>query len=251
MTAGEEIAEPPSGVVLFDPPRPLCCPSTAAGCPHATQRRLRRYHFGPGVAESGFRALRRYSVDRSASGRRADPAHGRQPGADGARRTRGRRRSARGMADGARRPAPPCGPGPHRRERSAATVDIRPRPESGSTDRSGRKAVTTIFERFAPGFRDIVVAARRARRAVGRAQREPCRRRHRGRRQHAGARSGGADAAGEPLEHPLPKVYLCSSATPPGGGVHGMSGYYAARTVLRREFGIKRLPGAVALAGRD
>ena len=45
-----------------------------------------------------------------------------------------------------------------------------------------------------------------------------------------------------PWTTPIPKVYLCSSATPPGGGVHGMSGYYAARTMLRREFGIKKLP---------
>ena len=36
----------------------------------------------------------------------------------------------------------------------------------------------------------------------------------------------------------IPKAYLCSSATPPGGGVHGMSGYFAARTVLKREFGL-------------
>ena len=45
-----------------------------------------------------------------------------------------------------------------------------------------------------------------------------------------------------PWATPLPKVYLCSSATPPGGGVHGMAGYYAARTVLRKEFGIRQLP---------
>ena len=45
-----------------------------------------------------------------------------------------------------------------------------------------------------------------------------------------------------PWSTPIPKVYLCSAATPPGAGVHGMAGYYAARTLLRREFGIREMP---------
>jgi phytoene dehydrogenase-like protein len=38
----------------------------------------------------------------------------------------------------------------------------------------------------------------------------------------------------DPYSTPNPRLFLCSSSTPPGGGVHGMGGYHAAKSVLKR-----------------
>ena len=37
-----------------------------------------------------------------------------------------------------------------------------------------------------------------------------------------------------PYATPDRNLFICSASTPPGGGVHGMSGYFAAQTALRR-----------------
>jgi phytoene dehydrogenase-like protein len=38
----------------------------------------------------------------------------------------------------------------------------------------------------------------------------------------------------DPYGTPNPRVFICSASSPPGGGVHGMCGYHAAKTALRR-----------------
>ena len=91
------------------------------------------------------------------------------------------------------------------------------------------------LERFAPGFRDRVLA----RRVTTPADLERDNPNHVG-----GAITGGvADlvqlfarpvARLDPYATPNPRVFLCSASTPPGGGVHGMCGYHAARSAQRR-----------------
>jgi phytoene dehydrogenase-like protein len=101
-------------------------------------------------------------------------------------------------------------------------------------------AVERQIERFAPGFRDVV----RARHVRRPADLEADNANYVGGDIAVGSAAGlGLVARPQlrwtPYATPDPAVYLCSSATPPGPGVHGMCGYHAARTVLRRRFGIR------------
>jgi phytoene dehydrogenase-like protein len=107
-------------------------------------------------------------------------------------------------------------------------------PNGSTVDRTG--AIEQQVERFAPGFGERVLA----RNAMGPADLE-----------RGNANLVGGDIAGGsnelrqliarpalrpvPYSTPLDGVYLCSASTPPGGGVHGMCGYLAARAALRAD----------------
>jgi phytoene dehydrogenase-like protein len=90
-------------------------------------------------------------------------------------------------------------------------------------------------ERFAPGFRDRIIA----RHTMGPADLE------RRNPNLVGGDVGGGEATLRqlffrpalrpvPYATPDPDIFICSASTPPGGGVHGMCGFHAARAALRR-----------------
>jgi phytoene dehydrogenase-like protein len=104
-------------------------------------------------------------------------------------------------------------------------------PNGSTVDMTDR--IEAQVERFAPGFRELVLA----RSTLG-----PCELEARNRNLVGGDLNGGAMDLGQvfrrpaarlvPWQTPLEGVYLCSASTPPGGGVHGMCGYWAARAAL-------------------
>lgn len=122
-------------------------------------------------------------------------------------------------------------------------------PHGSTVDRGD--AVERQIERFAPGFRDLVLH-----RSVSTATQEEA----------LNANYVGGDiSAGavtpwqmvmrpvprwDPYRTPVPGVYLCSSATPPGPSVQGMNGVHAARRVLRQRFGIRTEPLDFVRSGR-
>ena len=106
-------------------------------------------------------------------------------------------------------------------------------------------ALEAQLERFAPGFRERVLA---------RSVRGPATIEQDNPNNVGGDIGGGANDLAQLFARPVArlspyctpnrKLYLCSSATPPGGGVHGMCGFHAARAALRRVFGISAAAAA-------
>ena len=96
-------------------------------------------------------------------------------------------------------------------------------------------AIESQIERFAPGFTSRILA--RSTRTARQLQADNA-------NYIGGDINGGVQDVWQlwtrpvprldPYATPNPRVFICSSSTPPGGGVHGMCGFYAARSALAR-----------------
>jgi phytoene dehydrogenase-like protein len=107
-------------------------------------------------------------------------------------------------------------------------------PNASTVDRTD--AIEAQLERFAPGFRERVLA-RHVMSPAALESFDP---------NLIGGDVGGGAAdlrqfiarptlRTQPWATPTRGLYLCSASTPPGGGVHGMGGWHAARLALRRD----------------
>ncbi len=104
-------------------------------------------------------------------------------------------------------------------------------PNGSSVDMTER--IERQIERYAPGFRDLILA---------RSTMDPAELEHHNANYIGGDINGGRQGLRQlftrpavrldPYSTPNPRLFICSSSTPPGGGVHGMCGYHAARSVI-------------------
>jgi phytoene dehydrogenase-like protein len=105
-------------------------------------------------------------------------------------------------------------------------------PNGSSFDMTER--IENQIERFAPGFKKLILAKCVTNTAAMHSKNA---------NYIGGDINGGALSIGQlftrpvlrtvPYATPIEGMYICSSSTPPGGGVHGMCGYYAAHCALR------------------
>jgi phytoene dehydrogenase-like protein len=226
---------PPARVVMLDvTPRALLelagdsLPSTYAGA-------LRRFRYGNGVAKVDF-ALSAPVPWQNQELRKAATLH---LGGTRAQIARAENTVARGRH--AEEPyvlvSQPTVLDPTRAPAGSHLLWTYTHVPSGSTLDQTESIIRQV-ERFAPGFRDTILATS-SRTAEDVAAYDP-------------NDIGGDIAAGaitmwqlvkrpvlstDPWRTPLDGVYLCSASTPPGPGVHGLAGWNAALSALRTEFG--------------
>ncbi len=223
---------PEADVVVFDLAPAAVAEIAGERLPGRVARAYRRYRHGPGA----------FKVDLAVEGgvpwtneacRRAGTVHavGSFEEIVAAEREVNRGPDARAPLR-AGRPAVPRRPG---------ALERRPAPGLGLRPRSQRlyggdatEAILGQIERFAPGFRERIVAT---------SVRTPADLAAYNSNYVGGDIITGANTPVQVLFRPrfaldpystgIPGVYICSAATPPGAGAHGMDGYNAARSALR------------------
>ncbi len=104
------------------------------------------------------------------------------------------------------------------------------------SEKDMKEPILDQIERFAPGVRNRIIAAK----GMNSVEMNAYNANYIG-----GDINGGIQDLGQLFTRPVPRLnpyrmpvkgmYICSSSTPPGGGVHGMCGYWAARTALKNE----------------
>jgi phytoene dehydrogenase-like protein len=228
---------PKARAVLFDTSPATLAQVAGDQLPPRYLRQLRRYAYGPGVFKVDY-ALDAPVPWTAQAARRAGTVHLGPEYGDIAAALRA---SAHGTA-----PDPPflivAQPSvvdPSRAPAGKHVLWVYGHVPNGWTG-DATAAIERQLERFAPGFGDLVLA----RRTAGPADLAA------GNANYVGGDIGCGSMTGlQPLARPVLRrvpygtpnegIYLCSSATPPGPGVHGMCGYHAARMASQRSFGIQ------------
>lgn len=109
-------------------------------------------------------------------------------------------------------------------------------PNNSKQDMS--EEIISMIEKYAPGFRDTIISSS----SMNAQDFQAYNSNYRGGDINAGAQYasqllGRPIFKWDPYSTPIKGIYICSSSTPPGGGVHGMCGYNAAQSVMKNEFG--------------
>jgi phytoene dehydrogenase-like protein len=223
---------PPSRVVLFDTSPEQLSRIAGDALPPGYRRRLARYRYGPGVFKLDW------ALDGSIPWR--DPVCLEASTVHVGGTLEEICSSEREMARGRHAERPylivcqqsefDASRAPEGKQTGYAYCHV---PHGSIVDRSD--AIEDQIERFAPGFRDRIIA----RHATDTRWLERHNPNYKG-----GAITGGvADALQlfnrpvtrlDPYATPNPRLFLCSASTPPGGGVHGLCGYWSAQSALAR-----------------
>lgn len=238
IVTGAPIAQldelPPARAILFDLTPRQVIGIAGSRLPASYRRALARYRYGPGVFKVDW-AIQGEVPWRAPECRRAATVHlggGLSELALSERACSGGQSPERPFVLLAQQSAFDETRAPPGRQAVWAYCHV---PHGSDVDMTDR--IEAQVERFAPGFRERVLA----RATMGPAALE-----------RYNANYVGGDIAGGsadlrqlfsrpairavPYSTPASDLYICSSSTPPGAGVHGMCGYHAARAALRRAF---------------